>query len=103
MSSAAAPATVSAEPRRRPGRPSMATAQRARIVEAYVEEVREHGLAKASLDRVAAALGVSRALVFHYFGDIGALTRAVVEHILRNAMRDLSSGRERMTPAQRRQ
>lgn len=89
-------------PKRRPGRPSVAAAQRARIVEAYVEEVRAHGLAKASVDRVAATLGVSRTLVFHYFGDLRVLTRAVVEHILKNAVRDISAGREGMTLAQRR-
>lgn len=89
-------------PKRRPGRPSVATAQRARIVEAYVEEVRAHGLANASIDRVAAALGVSRTLVFHYFGDLRVLTRAVVEHVVKNALCEISAGREGMTLVQRR-
>ncbi len=102
MSRTAAAIANDNPPKRRPGRPSVASAQRARIVEAYVEEVREHGLAGASVDRVAAALGVSRTLVFHYFGDLRVLTRAVVEHILKVAMRDMSAGRERMAlPARR--
>jgi TetR/AcrR family transcriptional regulator, cholesterol catabolism regulator len=102
MFRATIPPAEHTERKRRPGRPSQATAQRARIAEAFAEEARRSGVAGASVDRVAGSLGISRALVFHYFGDLRALTRAVVESLVKNSVRDLTEGRERMALAQRR-
>ena len=97
---------VSAEPHaavRRRGRPSIAPARRAEILEAYVECIRSHGMAGATVDKVAQALGLSRTLVFHYFGDMQTLTRAVAEHIVSTAIRNMTESRKGLSiPARRR-
>ena len=41
------------------------------------------------MERVAEALGVSRTLVFHYFGDTEALTRAATEKIFEQTLQRL--------------
>src|SRR5438105_3793208 len=41
-------------PVRRPGRPSIALARRAEIIEAYVECIRAHGMSGATVDELAA-------------------------------------------------
>src|ERR1700761_4321487 len=79
---------------RRRGRPSIATSRRAEIVEAYVECIRAYGMAGATVDKVAQALGLSRTLVFHYFGDMQTLSRAVVEHIVSASIRNMAESRK---------
>ena len=86
----------------RRGRPSIATEQRARIIEAFVKAMRRHGLSGATVDRVAKSLGISRTLIFHYFGDMKVLTRSVVEYIVRNWGRDFRSALEGLSVAERR-
>ena len=96
---------VSAEadpPVRRRGRPSIALARRAEIVEAYVECIRAYGMAGATVDKVALTLGLSRTLVFHYFGDMRTLSRAVVEHIISAAIRNMTEGRKSLSTSARR-
>jgi AcrR family transcriptional regulator len=88
---------------RRRGRPSVALARRVEILEAYVECIRGHGMAGATVDKVAQALGVSRTLVFHYFGDMRTLSRALVEHIVSTAIRNMAEGRKGLSTAARRQ
>lgn len=96
------PAELEAPVRRR-GRPSIAAARRAEIIEAYVECIRAHGMSGATVDKVAQTLGLSRTLVFHYFGDMQTLSRAVVEHIVSNAVRNLVQSRRGLSvPARRR-
>src|SRR5215469_2504016 len=93
---------VHAPPPRRRGRPSVALARKAEIVEAYVECIREHGMAGATVDKVAQALGLSRTLVFHYFGDMQTLSRAVFEHIVTTAVRAMTDARKGLPlPARR--
>jgi AcrR family transcriptional regulator len=97
---------VSAEPDtpvRRRGRPSIALVRRAEIIEAYVECIRAHGMAGATVDKVAHALGLSRTLVFHYFGDMQTLSRAVVEHIVSTAIRNMTESRRGLSIPARRQ
>jgi AcrR family transcriptional regulator len=97
---------VSAEPDapvRRRGRPSIALARRAEIVEAYVECIRAYGMTGATVDKVAQKLGLSRTLVFHYFGDMRTLSRAVVEHIVSSQIRKMAeSHKDLSVPARRR-
>ena len=90
-------------PARRRGRPSIALARRAEIIEAYVECIRAHGMAGATVDKVAQALGLSRTLVFHYFGDMRTLSRAVVEHIVSTAIRNMTESRKGLSIPARRQ
>jgi AcrR family transcriptional regulator len=91
-----------APPARRRGRPSIAASRRAEIIEAYVECIREHGMAGATVDKVAQALGLSRTLVFHYFGDMQTLSRAVLEHIVTTAVRTMTEARKGLAiPARR--
>lgn len=78
-------------------------ARRAEIIEAYVECIRAHGMSGATVDKVAQTLGLSRTLVFHYFGDMRTLSRAVVEHIVSTAVRNLVKSRKGLSfPARRR-
>jgi AcrR family transcriptional regulator len=94
---------VTGAPPRGRGRPSIALARRAEIVEAYIECIREHGMAGATVDKVAQSLGVSRTLVFHYFGDMQTLSRAVVEHIVSNTIRNMTAARHGLSIAARQQ
>src|SRR5579872_3232760 len=96
---------ISAEPEspvRRRGRPSIAPARRAEIIEAYVECIRAHGISGATVDKVAQTVGLSRTLVFHYFGDMRTLSRAVIEHIVGAAVRDMTESRKGLPIAARR-
>lgn len=90
-------------PARRAGRPSVALARRREIIEAYTECIRRHGIAGATVDKVAQAMGVSRTLIFHYFGDMPSLTRAAAEDILSTSVRHLTEGRRTQSPAARRE
>jgi AcrR family transcriptional regulator len=89
-------------PVRRPGRPSIALARRAEIVEAYVECIRLYGMTGATVDKVAQTLGLSRTLVFHYFGDMQTLSRAVVEHIVGTAIRNMAECSKGLSASARR-
>ena len=68
--------------KRRVGRPSIAHDRRPQIVEAFASCIRDRGLAGATMEHVAERLGISRALVFHYFRNTDALLRAVVSHLV---------------------
>lgn len=62
---------------------SARTAQRhLRILEVASQCFARGGFARTRIDDVAAAAGVSRALVYHYFGSKQALARAVQNHML---------------------
>lgn len=56
------------------------------IIEALLECIRRHGLAGATAERVAEKLGVSRTLVFNYFGDTEARTRGAAEQIFETTL-----------------
>jgi AcrR family transcriptional regulator len=83
------------------GRPSIADARRPQIVEAFVECIRRYGLEGATVERVAEMLGVSRTLVFHYFGDTEALTRTATEQIFNQTLTRLMTYVRTLPPAQR--
>ena len=56
----------------------------------------------ATVDKVAQTVGLSRTLVFHYFGDMRTLSCAVVEHIVSTAIRNLAESRRGFSgPARR--
>jgi AcrR family transcriptional regulator len=94
--------TAPASAKRPRGRPSVAPEQRTRIIEAFVKAMRRHGFTGATVDRVAKSLGISRTLIFHYFGDMKVLTRAVAEYITKNSIRDLGAALEGLSPVERR-
>jgi AcrR family transcriptional regulator len=98
----AAPEAKTAGAVRRRGRPSVAPERRAEILEAYIECIRNLGLEGATVDQVAKALGVSRTLIFHYFGDTQTLTHATAEYIVANAIRDMTTRALGLAPAARR-
>jgi AcrR family transcriptional regulator len=60
-----------------------AAANRARILEATRELLRQGGLAGASIDRIAAAAGVGKGTVFRRFGDRAGLTAALLDEHMR--------------------
>jgi AcrR family transcriptional regulator len=97
-----APEAKGADAVRRRGRPTVAPERRAEILEAYIECIRNLGLEAATVDQVAKSLGVSRTLIFHYFGDTQTLTRAAVEYIVANAIRDMTTRGLGLAPAARR-
>ena len=74
---------------RKVGRPSIAQDRRPQIIEAFAECIRRYGLQGATVERVARLLGVSRSLVFHYFGDTHALVQAVTQHIFSTTLNRL--------------
>jgi AcrR family transcriptional regulator len=72
------------------GRPSIAHDRRPQIVEAFAGCIRDYGLSGATMGRIAERLGVSRALVFHYFRNTDALVRAAVRHLVEVNVKRLS-------------
>lgn len=69
--------------RRRPGRPAgEAPGLRNRVLDAALEHYADHGIARASMRAIAAAAGVTPALIGYYFGGRDALLRAVVDERL---------------------
>jgi len=79
----------------------IANERRSEIIDAFIACVRRAGLQGTTVDQVAKAAGVSRTLVFHYFGDMQSLVQEAVNKISANATRDLAknidglSGRDR--------
>lgn len=67
--------------RRTPGRPARDAQpdQRARILEAALGSFAAHGVAAASLSRVAREAGVTPALINYYFGGRDGLVQAAIE------------------------
>ena len=66
-------------------------ARRAQIVEAAVEVFRQRDPATVRFDEIAHAAGVSRSLVYAYFGDRGELIAAVHLHTMRGLDEELSA------------
>lgn len=56
--------------------------RRDRILSAAALEFAQHGFAGARIDRIAAAAGVNKQLLFHYFGSKDGLHKAAVESVL---------------------
>lgn len=89
------------KPRAR-GRPSLAVARRAAIIEAFMDCVRRLGLSGASVDQVAKAAGMNRSLVFHYFGDVSSLVRAAARQFIDDWASAMSRAGEGLAGAERR-
>lgn len=68
----------------------IATERRGEIIDAFIACVRRSGLQGTTVDQVAKEAGVSRTLVFHYFGDMQSLVQEAVDQISANAVRDLA-------------
>jgi TetR/AcrR family transcriptional regulator len=56
--------------------------RRERILSAAALEFARHGFAGARVDRIAAAAGVNKQLLFHYFGSKGGLHLAALKSVL---------------------
>ena len=56
--------------------------RRERILSAATLEFARHGFAGARVDRIAAAAGVNKQLLFHYFGSKGGLHLAALKSLL---------------------
>ena len=85
MEPATAPATYVRRARLDPA------ARRAQIVEAAAEVFRQRDPGTVRFDEIAQAAGVSRSLVYAYFGDRGELIAAVHLHTLRGLDEELSA------------
>jgi len=69
------------QPRRRD-----AAASKQRLLAAAAAEFVAHGVAGARVDRIAAAAGANKRLIYDYFGDKDALFDAVLEQFTENAV-----------------
>ncbi len=76
-----------------------ATPRRERILSAAVREFAHNGLAGARIEKIAAAAGVNKQLLFHYFGSKDGLYRAALESVLAAASEARAGGSpvERLT------
>jgi TetR/AcrR family transcriptional regulator, regulator of autoinduction and epiphytic fitness len=81
------PIALSPDPARSP-RESSKTAQ---ILQGAMQEFLARGYAAASMDRVAAAAGVSKATVYSHFGDKEKLFKALVEQMAQRRMQSILS------------
>jgi AcrR family transcriptional regulator len=61
---------------------------RAQIVDAAVQLMTEHGVARTNVDDVRAVAGVSGSQMSHYFHDKKSLIRAVIERQVRSVLAD---------------
>lgn len=55
--------------------------KRTRLIEAAIEEFNEHGLQKASYNRIIERSGLSKGSVYYYFDNKDSLLRTVIEEI----------------------
>ena len=62
--------------------PADSAPRRERILSAATSEFAHHGFAGARVDRIAAAAGVNKQLLFHYFGSKAELHRAALKSLL---------------------
>lgn len=70
------------------GRKSLAPTRIAQILDAFEQCVIEHGLAEATLQRVAEAAGVKLSIIDHYIGNREALMQAMIERFITTYQRD---------------
>ncbi|MBT0772931.1 TetR family transcriptional regulator [Kineosporia sp. J2-2] len=69
--------------------PGDSTRTRGRILEAATAEFARHGIAGARIDRIAAASGSNKALIYKYFGNKDQLFDAVFDGIVVQTMNDV--------------
>jgi AcrR family transcriptional regulator len=88
MPTAATAPRRTAAARARPGPPPRdPDASRARILDAATAEFASHGLGGARVDRIAAAAGANKRMLYYYFGNKEALFAAVLEAAYENIRR----------------
>jgi AcrR family transcriptional regulator len=68
------------EPRARQELDRSAPARREEVLDAGLSLISEHGVAGASLRKLAARLGMSQPSLYHYFDSKDALVRQIIEH-----------------------
>jgi AcrR family transcriptional regulator len=69
------------------GRPSLAEARRAQILDAYEECVLQFGMETSSLEKIADEAGIKRSVVRHYMGNRAELRRALVARVIERSTR----------------
>ncbi len=69
------------------------------ILRAAVEEFAKFGIAGARTDRIAAASGLNKALMYYYFGDKEGLYQAALEYVFSGLAARLTKVLERDLPA----
>ena len=69
-----------------------------RLIEATIQLIREHGFDGVGINAIAETAGVSKVLIYRYFGDMAGLLRAVAESI-RVIDPDLARGVRESAPA----
>ena len=67
-------------PRARPEDAHSAPARREEVLDAALSLISEHGVAGASLRKLAARLGMSQPSLYHYFDSKDALVQQIIEH-----------------------
>jgi len=83
------------------GRPSKALERRDEILDAMEICVREHGIALASMRRIAEQSGLSLQMLSHYFGNRQSLILAFVERLSERLLAQMDQQYEGSTPQKR--
>jgi len=83
------------------GRPSKALERRDEILDAMEICVREHGIATASMRRIAEQSGLSLQMLSHYFGNRQSLILAFVERLSERLLAQMDQQYEGGTPQER--
>lgn len=87
---------------RRKSRSEIAAERRSEIIDAFIDCVRRLGIHGSSVEQVAKAAGVSRTLIFHYFGDMNSLLQAALERIVSSSVYGLTLHGEGLGAQERR-
>jgi AcrR family transcriptional regulator len=64
--------------------------KREKILQASLDEFAEHGYLNASTNRIVKAAGISKGLLFHYFGSKKKLFLYVLDHTIRHLMEKMT-------------
>src|SRR6185369_14105069 len=80
------------------GRPSLAAPRRRQIIDGLRAAIVKHGLAGASVQRIAAKAGVPAGLVHHYFVSKEDLLIATVDQIVEDARSPIKAELEVLDP-----
>ncbi|MBI3769595.1 MAG: TetR family transcriptional regulator [Deltaproteobacteria bacterium] len=80
------------------GRPSLAEPRRRQIIDGLREAIVKHGLAGASVQRIAARAGVPAGLVHHYFSSKEDLLIATVDQIVEDARNPIKAELDVLDP-----
>jgi AcrR family transcriptional regulator len=80
------------------GRPSLAEPRRRQIIDGLRDAIVKHGLAEASVQRIALAAGVPAGLIHHYFASKEDLLIAAVDQIVEDARGPLKAELDVLDP-----